>query len=232
MTSGLAATLELLARTDNEAAVQTLVPALDSTDQAVQEGALVALLKRRTVVGGREILDRMSRAKPEWKSIIRQHRGRMTGALRDAILGSDLEHCEQGCKAAVMFRDYDLVPTLLTVIDNPAQGTADLAAKTLLELVQTLCEEMAGGRDPADRRDPQTIRRYVLGSLESSVHRYSQHRRREVLESFLLLVGHENATLRQILSNAHHGAFLPILDVFAKSPVRGRHPAALAEFLR
>ena len=51
--------------------------------------ALIALLKRRTAAGGREILDRMSRMKPEWKTIIRQHRGRLTGALRDAILGTD-----------------------------------------------------------------------------------------------------------------------------------------------
>ena len=127
--------------------------------------------------------------KPEWKTIIRQHRGRLTGALRDAILGTDPGLCENGCRAAVMFRDYDLVPTLLTALDSPAQPNSELAAQTALELVEALCEELAGGRDPSDRRDPQMIRRYVLGSLESSVHRYGQHKRREVIESFLLLVG-------------------------------------------
>ena len=76
-----------------------LVPALDCDDQAVQEGAPVALLKRRTPAGGREILDRMTRMKPEWRTIIRRHRGRMTGALRDAILGQDQDLCEKGCRA-------------------------------------------------------------------------------------------------------------------------------------
>ena len=69
--------------------MRVLIPALDCANPAAQEGALIALLKRRTASGGREILDRMSRMKPEWKTIIRQHRGRLTGALRDAILSTD-----------------------------------------------------------------------------------------------------------------------------------------------
>ncbi len=221
MASGLSITLDLLTRTDNEAAVQVLIPALDCPNQTVQEGALIALLKRRTTAGGHEILDRMSRMKPEWKTIIRQHRGRLTGALRDAILGSDPELCENGCRAAVLFRDYDLVPTLLAALDGSTQPNCELAAQTALELVEALCEELAGGRDPSDRRDPQMIRRYVLGSLEASVQRYSQHRRREVIQSFLLLAGRDNATLRQILGNPHHPALVTVIDVLSKSAQRG-----------
>jgi hypothetical protein len=221
MANGLSITFDLLTGTDNEAAVKVLIPALDCPNPAVQEGALIALLKRRTAAGGHEILDRMSRMKPEWKTIIRQHRGRLTGALRDAILGSDPDLCENGCRAAVMFRDYDLVPALLTALDSSTQPNSELAAQTVLELVEALCEELAGGRDPSDRRDPQMIRRYVLGSLESSVHRYSQHKRREVIESFLLLAGRENATLRQILGNPHHTALVTVIDVLSKSAQRG-----------
>jgi len=221
LASGLSITFDLLTSTNNEAAVQVLIPALDCANPAVQEGALIALLKRRTAAGGREILDRMSRMKPEWKTIIRQHRGRLTGALRDAVLGIDAGLCENGCKTAVMFRDYDLIPTLLNALDSSAQPNCDLAAQTTLELVQALCEEIVGGRDPSDRRDPQMIRRYVLGSLESSVYRYSQHKRREVIESFLLLAGRDNATLRTILGNPHHVALIAVSDVLSKSPQRG-----------
>jgi HEAT repeat protein len=221
MASGLATTLELLTNTDNEAAVQVLIPALDCPDPVVQEGALVALLKRRTAAGGREIIDRLAQMKPEWKTIVRQHRSRMTGAIRDAILDDDDSVCEKGCRAAVTFRDYDLISTLLTVLDSPDQPHAELAANTVLELVQALCEELAGGRDPSDRRDPQMVRRYVVGSLESSVHRFGQHKRREVVESFLLLVDRDNAALRQMLGNGHHTAFVAIVDGLAKSPQRG-----------
>ena len=75
------------------------------------------------------------------------------------------------------------------------------------------------------------IRRYVLGSLESSVHRYSQHKRREVIESFLLLVGRDNATLRQILGNPHHAALVTD-DRRAFEEHAAGSPAAALEFSR
>jgi len=221
LAGGLSITFDLLTSTENEAAVRVLIPALDCPNPVVQEGALIALLKRRTAAGGREILDRMPQMKPEWKTIIRQHRGRLTGALRDAVLGTDPGLCENGCRAAVMFRDYDLVPTLLAALDGSAEFNAELAAQTALELVEALCEELGGGRDPSDRRDPQMIRRYVLGSLESSVQRFSQHKRREVIESFLLLASRDNATLRQILDIMHHAAQSTMIDVLSKSSKRG-----------
>ena len=112
----------------------------------------MALLKRRTAAGGREILDRMAQMKPEWKTIIRQHRGRMTGALRDAILGEDRDLCEKGCRAAVMFREYDLLPSLLSALDSPSQPNRELAAATTMELVQALCED---GRPPRSGRSPR-----------------------------------------------------------------------------
>ena len=89
MGEGLTMTFEVLSRSDNEAAVEVLIAGLDNANPAIQEGSLVALLGRRPAAGGREILDRMSRMKPEWKAIVGQHQGRLTGALRDAILGTD-----------------------------------------------------------------------------------------------------------------------------------------------
>ena len=45
------------------------------------------------------------------------------------------------------------------------------------------------------------IRRQVVGSLEPAVQRYGQHKRREVIEAFLLLANRDNATLKQILAS-------------------------------
>ena len=53
--SGLAQTLAVLAETKNEAALSVLVPGLDSREQAIQEGALRALLARRSPAGQRAI---------------------------------------------------------------------------------------------------------------------------------------------------------------------------------
>ena len=58
----------------------------------------------------------------------------------------------------------------------------------MLELLEHLYEELAGTRDPSDRRDPQSIRRYLVTALEPVVQQYGQYRRPEVIEAFLLLV--------------------------------------------
>jgi HEAT repeat protein len=217
----LKTTFALLTNTDNEAAVRVLIPALDSKNSTIQEGALISLLKRRTTAGGREILDRISQMKPEWRTIIRQHRGRLTATLREAVLSGDPIAFENACRAALIFYDYDLIPILLSVLDSNSQPQVELAAKTILELSQLLYEELSGAREPGDRRDPQVVRRYVLGSLESSVHRYHQHKRSEVIESFLLLVAHENATLRQIIGNFQSPTCTVVMELLAKSAQRG-----------
>ena len=218
---GLATTLQLLTKTENEAAMAVLLSALDCPQAAIQEGALVALLGRHGPASGREILRRVPTMSPRWRSIIGRHPGRLTGALRDALLDSDPERCRNGCRAAVWFCEYDLIPTLLTVLQDPGGGHAGLAAEALLELLESLYDELAGTSQRSDRRDPQQIRRRVVGSLESAVARYGQHKRREVIEAFLLLANRDNATLKQVLQSAGHPALAPMIETLTKSPRKG-----------
>ena len=49
---GLATTFQVLAKTENEAALAVLLPALDYPQASVQEGALAALLNRRSPLAG------------------------------------------------------------------------------------------------------------------------------------------------------------------------------------
>ena len=165
---------------------------------AIQEGALVALFKRRGPAGGREILRRVPTHEPRWKSIIRQHQGRMTGALRDAVLGSD-RRCRNGCQAAVWFREYDLIPTLLTVLQDAERPARRPGGRDVLSCSRACTTSWPARGDRSDRRDPQLIRRYVVSSLEPAVQRFGQHKRREVIEAFLLLASRDNVTLKQIL---------------------------------
>ncbi len=54
-----------------------------------------------------------------------------------------------------MFSDYDLIPTLLTALEDASQSKADMAAETLMELVGQLYEEHVHGDENGSRRDPQ-----------------------------------------------------------------------------
>ena len=217
MSSGLATTFSVLSKTDNESAVRILLPALDSPNATIQEGALSALLNRRNPSGLGEILSRIPVLSQRWKYIIQHHAGRMTGTMRDAMLGSDETQYLSACKGAVMFSDYDLIPTLLTALEDSSQSKADTAAETLMQLAVQLYEETAHPHENGAPRDMQWIHQHAVSCLETSVQRFGRHRRRQVIEAFLLLVKSDDAVMNQILENPHHVSYLVLMDVMSRS---------------
>lgn len=222
MSEGLQTTFRVLSTSENDAAVRVLVPALDSPYPAIRDAALEALLARRSTAGHREILRRLDTLDERWQEIIGARPGRMIAALREAVLGDDLHLATNACRAAVWYREYELIPALITVLEDPVHPASDLAGKTLTELVELFCDELASSSS-RPRRDPQLLRAHLVGSLELSIQRYVKHRRREVVEALVLLAPRDNGMLQQVLGDPHHAAFVTLLDVLGKSP----HPQAI-----
>lgn len=218
---GLKTTLELLSTTENEAAVRALVAALDSPHAAIRDGAFEAILARRSPAGFKEFVRRLHTFGQRWMDRLRDHSARLRQALRDAVLGTDLQVLTNGCRAAVWLGEYDLVPTLLKILEDVANPNVDLVAATMLELVVQLDREVRDADSADKRRDPRLARPHVLTALETAVERFPKHRRREVLEAFVLLASRENATLKRILQNPHHPAFLALIDVLSKGQGAG-----------
>lgn len=211
----------MLTKTDNEAALRVLVPALDSPTPSIQLGALRALLRRRSSIGHQEILRRLHYMPEQWKPIIAENRGRMLRTLRDGVLGSDVQRCENACRAAVWFREYDLMPTLLNALGERDQQRREMLAKTILELTTALHDELARGDSDRKRRDPQLVRAHTITALERSIEQFLVHERLEVAESFLLLVNRENPILGRVLASRHHAAFQPIMEILRRSEQSG-----------
>ena len=221
MSTGFETTIRLLSETKNEAAIGALVAGLASGQPMIREASLAAILSRRSTAGHREVLRRLHVLDESSKKMVRRHPGRMMHALRDALLDSDRQLITNGCRAAVWFREYDLIPTLITALEDPANEHADIAGNTLLELTNLLYGELASPRQDERRRDPQMIRHRVVGSLEQSVLRFSKHKRHQVVDSFVLLVKRDNVTLKQVLRNPHHAAFVTLVEVLSKSAAGG-----------
>lgn len=221
MNSALKTTFDLLAKTENEAAVGVLLPALDASNTLVREAALRAILDRRSLVGQREIVRRMHEIDDSWRAIIDERRGRMTQALRDAVLDPDPRMCANGCRAILWFHEYDLIPTLVNATEDTAHPNTLPAGATLVDLASELYEELSSPRDYRNRRDPQLVRRNVTTSLEESVKRYNKHKRLEPIEAFLILAARDNATLMQIVSDPRHPSYVPIIQTLTHSPRLG-----------
>jgi HEAT repeat protein len=215
VSQGLETTLRLLTQTKNEAAVGVLIPALDSARVEIQEGALRALLDRHSEAGSREIVRRLHQINERWEAIIDEKRGRLTRALRDAVLATEPQLCANGCRGVLWFQEYDLLPALVTAAEDESNPNRELAATTLLKLAELLYEELAAPRDYRNRRDPQLVRQHVLGNLELAVRRYPKHRVGAVIEAFLLLAHRDNLVLKQILMDPLDPCYLPLVDILA-----------------
>ena len=221
MSTGLATTLERLVASRNSAANAVLLGALNSTDASVYDSVLKAVISRRNKAGHLAILQRWHLLSAEQREYLQEGRGRMSGALRDAVLSSDDQLFANACEIVESFKEFDLVSTLVTLAENQKSEHAEPATDLVLRLVQQLSEMLHGPRDYEDRRDPESLCRFVLESLERSVERYRKHRRSELIEAFVILGGPTSGVLRQIIEDLRHPCHQTVINTLANSQSPG-----------
>ena len=217
MNDCVAKTFDLLSTTENEAAVHVLTAALESRHAELRNQAIDAILSRRGSIGHRTLLRRLHLLPMDCRNRIKQHQNQMAQALRDVILDTDEQTCTNGCQAVLWFREYDLIPALINALIDQGNPNVELVGRTLLDLVESLYAELASPGEFRGRRDPQIIRQHIVTALELAAGRFSQHHRREVIESFLILANRDNVVLKHILADPHHPAFVVMIEALSHS---------------
>jgi HEAT repeat protein len=199
-----------LTQTPNEAAVTVLAAALDSPHPLVREGALRALTHRRDAAAHMLVLDRFNQLTSAEIRMIRNAGHRMQTTLRAVLSDPNSAACKAACQAMIAFHDFDLIVTLLEAIETEASefGPANLDHKagTLVELAAQLQDAVS--QPPRDSRlmNPHTAKARVVAALAAAADRITKHQCREVVVAFLMLVPHDHAVLRELLSNTFHPA--------------------------
>ena len=221
MTSALDTTLEVLSHSRNESAVATLIAALESSDSAIFEGAIKALIARRNKAGHLAVVGRWHQLSDSQRELLNEGRGRMSGALRDAVLSDDTQLFQNGCELVEKFTEFDLVPTLVTLSENHKSEHAQAATELVVRLVDHLSEMLYGIRDNREQRDPERLRKYLLESLERSVERFRRHERTELIEAFVILAGPHCNMLSSILDDIHHACYTTVVHTMGNSESQG-----------
>jgi len=221
VTASLETTFEVLSNSRNESAVPVLISALDSTDGQVYESAIRAIVARRSKAGHLAVLNRWHVLTPQQRELVLEGRGRMSGAMRDAVLSDDDQLFKNACELVEEFTEFDLVPTLVTLAENKKSEHAPAATQLVVRLVNLLSEMIHGQRDKKDRRDPESIRRFVLESLERSIKRFIRHERVELIEAFVILAGPSCSLLRKILDSSGHACYGTVVNTLANSQSPG-----------
>ncbi|MBX3427494.1 MAG: HEAT repeat domain-containing protein [Pirellulales bacterium] len=223
MPAPLELTFQTLANSRNEAATGVLLAALDSPVPAIVNGALHALMMRRSKAGHLGVLRRWHRLSSHQLDVLRAGRGRIGAALRDALVSDDPQLVKNACEFSLAFSEYDVLPTLVTIAEGSDSRRAEPALVLVEQLVSQLSRLLCGGRDAHERRDPEIIRRNVLESLERSLERYRRHRRDALVEAFVTLAGVNSPLLLLMIDSPHH----PCYDSVTHALLHSENPGVL-----
>jgi len=213
----LGLTFDYLATTENEAASVVLMAALEHRDRAVGDRALHALLRRKSSEALDQLVSRWHTMCDRWKQIAAERPGVLTDALRNAFHSADEQLIRNAADAAIVVCDYDLAAMFAQAASDQHLLRRRLAGEAVLRICEMLYDELHGGSRCRTRHDPQCVRGFVVGSLESPVARFAEHNSREMLEAFLLVAPRECATLRHLLQDTHEPAHQPLCDQLLRS---------------
>jgi len=221
LSTGLATTFERLAASRNDAANSVLLAALENHKGALFDDVLKTIIARRHKGGHLAVLQRWHTLSGSQRESLQEGRGRMSGALRDAVLAEDDQLFANACELVEEFKEFDLISTLVTLAENQKNKHAEAATELVLRLVQQLSEMAHSPRDYKDRRNPAAISRNVLESLERSAERFRTHNRTELIEAFVILAGPTSSVLRKILNELHHPCYLTVINTLTFSQTAG-----------
>lgn len=217
MNANLKRTFRFLAKTENEAALELLIDALDCPDPAIRTEALQALLDRRSPEGHREVFRRLATMDERCREVINERPERLDSAVGSALRNPDPQACREACGAIVSFRLYSVLPALTSVLVDKNTAHTALLAETALKLTDLFYAELSGADNQPKRRLRDSLRDRITSCLEDAVRKFHRHKQKAVVEALLLVAKPTNATLRQLLQRPQESSRKPILDVLSSS---------------
>lgn len=216
VSEALSLTIETLAKSRNQAATDALLAALDNGDVDSFDAVISGLAKRRSKAGHKALLEIWHTLSSRQQQALEDGRGRMGGALRDALL-AEKQLFDNACEVAEQFSEFDLIPTLITIGEHPTHPRAIESVKVATRLITQLNQLLHSPPSETDHRDPEAVRRYVLESLERSLGRFRKHQRTAFVEAFVTLSGATSNTLHGILDDPRNGCFQTVVNTLSNS---------------
>ncbi len=214
-------TIDALSKSHNDAAAPTLTAALDAGSGMVFDGAIAGLCARRNKAGHLAVLRHWKTLTPAQRTLVEKGRHKMGGALREALLDGDDQLFASALDFVETSGDFDLIPTLVMVAEQPSGERSQAALDLTARLIDQLLKWIDAERTPAVGRDPETIRYCVLESLERSVERFREHQRPELLEAFVVLAGPHSSALLRIMESPHHSCYSSVVHTLTHSHSMG-----------
>src|SRR5579872_1804550 len=220
-------TFDLLAETQNGAAVDVLVAALDLADPAIQALAVEALLKRRPTRGIVELVRRFHFLSGPSRELVEKDGAFLGRDLRECLLSGDAAVRNNALDLICRFEDYSQLPTLVRLLEGENVRERGAVEHAVFKLANRLYEHLKFGKEGDEAgvflRDAQRVRHQMLSTLESACHRYPVHRCRQVIEGLLILGDPDNMHLKNLFRDAAEEVRSAAAELLCSS----RHPGVM-----
>lgn len=195
---GLDRTIDVLARSENQAAHFLLLELFLRGDPDRREQVLDILLTRPHREILRELVARFHELDPKFQRRILSEGTRLENAVRQAYVEADPVIYANARELIRRLPDYDQSSLLIGSLVGKDDARRKDAVALLANLTDELLRESALPEQERSQHDMEAVRRRYLTALRQGMRRFPQHREDIVLTSFLRLAEDEAPEVLQI----------------------------------
>lgn len=202
MSSGIRRTVDLLATTDNHAALDLLLQIV-LHGPALREISLDLILTHKDREFLFHLVANFHLLTDEQRLRIEHESSRMGSAVRKAFLDADEQIHQNACSLIREIPDYDQISLLfgsLTSDNRRKQEASDLVDF----LSQRMIEELALPPEERSHHDLERIQSQFLDAIVHSVERFAQHHAAEAPRALLMIADDNNELAATILRDDIH----------------------------
>lgn len=228
--TGLQTTIETLQRTASIAAEEILVAALDSPRTNLRDAAFQVILHKKLPEGLREIVRRWRKLDEDSRKSLADNAATMQGSLREIIVGKNDQWKANAFAIALHCHAFRLIPDIVRTLETPEYQQKEAAARVLIRLCEQFTDDFDSGKIQQDQSGKH-LQNQIARALEDSIKRFSQHKRQEVLESFLMVAESSNATLRSLLEESREPNIAAAAKLLVKTNFASVPDKTLLKFL-
>jgi len=151
MARGIDLTLQVIAKSKNQAAVSVLESAFRSTSESARKLASAILVSRRSGQGLEAIIQNFDPTDPDHVELVNSNRSKLMPGLHGAIVDKDVAIARQAFRLAYTQKFYEILPTLAAYCLGP--GSQEQSGLSLhadfLKFLNKYAESLAHN-DPAE----------------------------------------------------------------------------------
>lgn len=217
MAGGFEQTIRLLARSNNRAASELLKRATRSSHPELQKAAYAEIVSGGGQKAVMDYIQKLDSLDPHVQEVLAQNPGRLAGAIRAAFMSRDPVLQKNAVKATIVFRVYDLIPTLLHFLTDRVDKRPHLDipfGELLTRLTIKFVEDIEANRIA------ESYQHYILVETKDILLKGVREYRRSddplVLKIFLMLgpyIHDDEFQLGQFFRNPTHPIYVALANL-------------------